>query len=137
MAEKKAEKTTRKNGPASGERKRPPPPVEYQFKPGNPGRPKGSRNKLGEAFIAALHEDFTAHGSKVIEQVRIDKPDQYLKVIASILPKDVNLNVNQMDDLTDDQLIERIRRLDATIRPFLDAAGEDGVGGGDRSPTTH
>jgi len=33
---------------------------EHLYKPGqsgNPnGRPKGSRNKLGEAFIAALHE---------------------------------------------------------------------------------
>ena len=30
------------------------PPVAHQFKPGNPGRPKGARNKLGEQFIAAL-----------------------------------------------------------------------------------
>ena len=33
------------------------PPVKHQFKPGHsgPGRPKGCRNKLGEAFIEDLH----------------------------------------------------------------------------------
>lgn len=116
------------------------PPVEHQFKPGNPGssgRPKGSRNKLGEAFIEALNADFAEHGPQVIETVRLEKPDQYLKVIASILPKDLNVNVNNMDALTDDELIERIRQLDSTIRPFLDAQGAGAVGIGGGPETAH
>lgn len=84
-----------------------------------PGRPKGSRNKLGEAFLEALYSDFQEHGIEVIARVRRDKPDQYLKVIASILPKDINLNVNPMGDMTDDELIERIRKLDEEIAPML------------------
>lgn len=91
---------------------------------GNPaGRPKGARSKLGEQFIADLYEDWQAHGMATIAKVREKKPDQYLKVVASILPKDLNVNINQMDDLTDEQLIQRIRSLDAAIRPFLDAEG--------------
>lgn len=90
-------------------------------KSGNPaGRPKGARNKLGEAFIDALYEDFKAHGVDAIEAVRESKPDQYLKVIASILPKDLNVNLNQFDTMTDEQLVIRIRQLDTIIRPFLD-----------------
>lgn len=62
-----------------------------QWKPGqsgNPaGKPKGARHKLGEAFLEAMHQDFKAYGSAVVAQVREEKPDQYLKVIASILPK--------------------------------------------------
>jgi hypothetical protein len=42
-------------------------PATFQSKPGNPGRPKGSRNKLGEAFIQALAEDFERHGAEAIE----------------------------------------------------------------------
>lgn len=110
-----------------------------QFKPGqsgNPaGKPKGSRNKLGEDFIAALHEDFQEHGVAAIAAVRADKPDAYLKVIASILPRE--LKVTTENDLTDDQLIERIRQLDAAIRPFLALEGEGEAAGGDRSATSH
>lgn len=124
----------RKNGEKSG---KPMPPVEHQFKPGNPGRPKGSRNKLGEAFLEAMHADFEQHGTEVIARVRNEKPDQYLKVVASILPKDLNVNINNMDDLTDDQLIQRIRQLDSAIRPFLDAQGASGSVGGTGPETAH
>lgn len=100
-----------------------------RFLPGNSGfggRPKGSRNKLGEAFIEALHDDFQEHGVAAIQTVRAEKPDQYLKVIASLLPKDINLNLNDgQADLTDDELIERIRSLTEAIAPFLG----DGTGG--------
>jgi len=105
---------------------------------GNPkGRPLGSRNKLGEAFLDAMLTDFEAHGPATIVKVRQEKPDQYLKVIASILPKDLNVNINPMDGLSDEELIERIRALDATIRPFLYAQGEDGSGAGIGAPTAH
>jgi len=105
---------------------------------GNPsGRPKGSRNKLGEAFLEDMLADWEANGPAAIREVREKKPDAYLKVVASILPRDLNINVNQIDQMTDDQLLERIRKLDATIRPFLSSQGEDGVDGGDRAPTAH
>jgi hypothetical protein len=95
------------------------PPLAHRFKPGNPGRPKGSRNKLGEDFIRALSEDFEKHGAAVIEKVRTDKPDVYLKVIAGLLPKDVNLNVRPLDELTDDQLLARLAQLTEMAKPLL------------------
>lgn len=60
---------------------------------GNPaGKPKGARNKLGEVFLEAMQKDFAEHGETVIQTVRVERPHEYLKVIASLLPKDVNLN---------------------------------------------
>ena len=57
---------------------------------GNPaGRPKGSRNKLSEAFLKALADDFDTNGPEVIEKVRIERPHDYLKVCASVMPKRV------------------------------------------------
>ena len=105
---------------------------------GNPaGRPKGARNKLGEQFLDDMYADWQAHGAEVIAKVRDEKPDQYLKVVASILPKELNVNVNEVDSLTDDELIERIRALDAAIRPYLALAGEGEVTGGIRETTAH
>lgn len=56
------------------------------------GRPKGARAKLGEAFLQALQESFAKDGKETIETVRLEKPDQYLKVVASILPKELELS---------------------------------------------
>jgi hypothetical protein len=55
------------------------------------GRPKGARAKLGEAFLTAMQEDFAKHGIDAVQSVRLEKPDQYLKVIASILPKEIDM----------------------------------------------
>jgi hypothetical protein len=74
------------------------------FKKGEGGRKPGSRNKLGEEFISALHDDFKANGVKAIETVRAEKPDQYLKVIAAIVPKELHLKDGTFDGLSDDDL---------------------------------
>lgn len=106
---------SRNNGTTT---RKPQPPVEHQFKPGNPGRPKGSRNKLGEAFLADMLADWEVHGIATIEKVRAEKPDQYLKVVASILPKELNIKVNELDELSDEQLQ---RQLAAVVAQLADA----------------
>jgi hypothetical protein len=79
---------------------------------GNPaGRPKGSRNKLGEEFIAALYADFVTNGEAAIERVRLEKPDQYLKVIAAIVPKELAIAANPLDDVTDAELADMLQHI--------------------------
>lgn len=89
-----------------------------RFGPGNPGKPKGSRHKLGEAFIQALHDDFEEHGIAAIAKVRDEKPDAYVKVIASLLPKEFKIETTS--DLTDEQL-------DAKLRQFAALLAEAGI----------
>ena len=111
--------------------------VPHRFGPGNPGRPKGARNKLGEAFIEALHADFNEHGVEAIEKTRTEKPDQYLKVIASLLPKDVNLNItDDTSEMSDDELAERIQRLTAAVAPFLNRRAGDAAEATGASPAS-
>lgn len=79
------------------------------------GRPKGSRNKLGEAFIADMLADWEEHGEAVIATVRAEKPDQYLKVVASILPKELNVKVSELDELSDDEIDRQLKSIAATL----------------------
>tara|TARA_R110002020_G_scaffold71096_6_gene184048 strand:- start:176 stop:574 length:399 start_codon:yes stop_codon:yes gene_type:complete len=107
------------------------PPKEHQFKPGNKGRPKGSRNKLGEAFVADMLADWEKHGAKTIQKVREERPADYVKVVASILPKDVNVNVRPLEELTDDQLRQQAKQLIAELGPVAAfATGGDLTGTG-------
>ena len=85
-----------------------------RFLPGNNGgggRPTGSRNKLSEVFLDALCTDFEAHGAAVIERVRLEEPAAYLRTVASIMPKKVEVDaVDDLSHLTDAQLTQMLRQ---------------------------
>lgn len=53
------------------------------------GRPKGARQKLGEKFLEDLFEAWDAKGIAAINQVISERPQDFLKVVASILPKEI------------------------------------------------
>ena len=76
---------------------------------GNGGRKPGSRNKLDGAFIDALEADFAEHGAQTIRAVREQDPGAYVRVIASVLPKE-HRDVTEKP-LTDAELEQRIREL--------------------------
>ena len=91
---------------------------------GNPaGRPKGSRHKLSEDFIRAMAEDFENHGKDAIVKMREDRPGDYIRVIASLMPKDLNLNVNEYEHWTDEQLADRLEQLDRELEPYMRSIG--------------
>lgn len=70
------------------------------------GRPTGARDKLRNNFISALADDFTEHGRAAIETMRVSDPSGYVRAIASLMPKemDVNHQVSPLEQLTDEQL---------------------------------
>lgn len=103
-------------------------------KSGNPkGRPKGSRNKLGEDFISALQASFQEHGPATIETVRTERPHEYLKVIASILPKELNVNTTTLTEMSDDELVSALEG----VRSVLLALAPEAVGAGSEETARH
>jgi hypothetical protein len=82
--------------------------------PKSPGRPPGSRNKLAESFLQVLCDDFRENGKEAIEAVRRDDPSTYMRVVAGILPKELEIR-RPLADLTDDELANAVDLIRAAI----------------------
>lgn len=104
---------------------------------GNPkGRIPGSKNKISEKFITALTADFEQHGETVIERVRSEKPENYLKIVADLVPKDFNVNGNvgltvtvRKFALDEHRSAERMASSSVSDEP-VEVSGERGEAGG-------
>lgn len=93
-------------------------PEGTQFKKGqsgNPGgRPVGARNRLTGQFVNALADDFEEHGRKAIRQCREEDPATYLKVIAALCPKELEIK-RPLQEMEDDELRTAIRALQSFV----------------------
>jgi hypothetical protein len=77
-----------------------------------------------------LCEDFKQHGTAVIEKVRDEKPADYLRVIASVIPKDITVNSDDpYGDMTDEELRDTLARVRTHIAEQLGLMPSDGGGG--------
>jgi hypothetical protein len=73
--------------------------------PGSGGRKPGTRNKLQADFIDALAKSFAENGEAAIRIVFAERPHEYLKIIASVLPKEFLMAPDSpLSELTDDDL---------------------------------
>ena len=101
----------------------------YAFKPGqsgNPnGRPKGSRNKFSEEFLDDFREVWAEEGSNAIKAMAKDRPGDFVRVAAMLVPKELLLGrSNPLADLSDDELVAAIEAIAAHGRE-ADAADAD------------
>lgn len=73
---------------------------------GNPlGRPKGSRVRFAESFLKDLIEAWERHGIKALDDTAQRDPATFVRVAASVLPKEVNATLHtELDGMTADQL---------------------------------
>jgi len=90
----------------------------HKFAPGEGGRPRGAKNRLQGSFIAALAKDFEVHGATIVARCREEKPDQYLRVIAAVLPKSEPVPFPGLGDSPSDNAREVVKALaDGEISP--------------------
>lgn len=107
-----------------------PPPAHTRFKKGETGNPggstKGYRKTLQGDFLRTLAKDFSKHGVAAIRQAREDDPLGYVRTIAALMPKEVEL-VRPLEALSDDEL-------GAIAEQLRSALGAGSVRAGDSAP---
>lgn len=86
-------------------------------KSGNPdGRPKGSKNRLTDTFLSVIEGDFGEHGPSVLARLRDNDPGAYLRIVASLIPRDLILNRERERDFSDFSIPELMMLIEATSR---------------------
>lgn len=107
--------------------------VSTKWKPGqsgNPlGRPQGARAKFSEQACADALTDWTANGADVLARVRATDPSAYLRVLFSIIPKDIALAIEHRNGPLDNLEMQMMRRLVTLIRATADAIDVETVFG--------
>ena len=83
--------------------------------PGGPGRPKGSKNKVSEAFWDDLAKQWEEYGEAVLTKMREEDNTQFVKMVALLQPKDYTVTVDRLDELSIEELEERARELGDTL----------------------
>lgn len=85
---------------------------------GNPkGRPKGAKQKLSYEFFKDLLHQWQLGGFFALQKVREENPEAFIRAVASVMPKDININdgdsllnsiLEQYEDADIDRLIAGI-----------------------------
>lgn len=73
-----------------------------------------------ETFLSELQASWARHGAATIDKVRNDRPHDYLRLVASSLPKQMDEKADAIDAMSDDEIAEELRRV-------LDRLGAGGV----------
>jgi hypothetical protein len=69
-------------------------------------------------LLTAFADDFEKNGEETVRITRIEKPVEYLKIAASLLPKEFEIHDSRLGELNDeelDALIEHVRQRRALI----------------------
>jgi hypothetical protein len=90
-------------------------PVRFEkgnnYSNGKGGRPLGSRTKLCKRLLEDLFADWQEGGQAAIKMMRMERPAEYVRVMCSILPKEMLFETGSVSELADDELDNMITML--------------------------
>jgi hypothetical protein len=79
----------------------------------NPAGRGHARNRIETSLLKALADDFEQHGADAIKLCRLEQPSTYLKIIASLMPRSLEVTATSIErDLSDEEIaatLEKIR----------------------------
>ena len=98
---------------------------DHLWKPGESGNPAGRppkvRNRLCGAFLNDMLEAWQASGAQAIQTFIDERPHEFVKLVAGIMPKEFEIKISEVEDLSDEQLDIQL----TAVLVQLEAAGID------------
>ena len=93
------------------------------------GRKMGSRNKLTTEFLDDVYCKWQKHGGEVLDRVIKDRPDQFLRIVAGLMPTKLDqtmlsVNVELAEARTFDEMYQTALKALTYIGAELDEADE-------------
>lgn len=64
-----------------------------------------------DSFLSELQASWSRHGAATIEKVRLDRPHDYLRLMASSLSKRAEGEGGGIDSLSDDEIADELRHI--------------------------
>jgi hypothetical protein len=97
------------------------------FQQGFSGNPGGNRHRtrhlLNQEFMQALLLNFRHEGKRAIEKVARNQPGVYLKILALLVPREMQVeHTNRIKQMTDEQLDAAVELLQGMIDAKLEGA---------------
>ena len=86
------------------------------YMPNAAGNNGAARVKLQRKYFDALLADFAEHGEAAIKIMRIEEPSAYIRVIASLMPKEFTVIDNALGDMSDEDLQQLLARAQAMLK---------------------
>jgi hypothetical protein len=78
------------------------------------GRNAGSRDKICRELLADMADAWELYGIKALKEMAAADPSNFVKAYVGLLPKEVK--VDATENMTEDQLLARIRDLAVIVR---------------------
>ena len=90
------------------------------FQQGVSGNPGGNRHRtrhlLNQEFMQALLLHFRQHGKKAIEKVAREQPAVYVKILALLVPREMQIEqTNRIKQMTDEEIEQAIEAIQTML----------------------
>ena len=103
--------------------------LSTRFQPGQSGnitgRPIGARTKLAENFVQDMYSAWQTRGRAAIDTVIDERPHEFIKAVASLMPKEVTIRTEIVQELSDDELTAALFALRSVGALAHSGAGRD------------
>jgi len=95
----------------------------------HPFDPSRARAKLAKGYVTGILSDFGRHRGRIFRKLRKERQQDYLKLVAALLPKEFRVREVELPDMTDEEFDFILNAARAAMAEEKKQGGGGGAGG--------